>query len=85
MALGWEHNTESLGRTIEVSLELSSKFEKTSESGVAVDPNPAVDLGAPGDSDSPSIDTSATKKLLPAHLQSMFEDANKHLTAEQAE
>ena len=43
MALGGEDNAESLGRTIEVSLELSSKAEKTSESGVAVDPDPAVD------------------------------------------
>ena len=60
-----------------VSLELSSKSEKTSESGVAVDPDPTVDLGAPGHSDSPWIDTSATEKLLPAHLQSMFEDAKK--------
>ena len=85
MALGGKDNTKFLGRTLEVSLELSSKAEKTSESGVAVDPDPAVDLGAPGHSDSPSTDTSATEKLLPAHLQSMFEDAKKHLTAEQAE
>ena len=82
---GGEDNTESLGRTIEVNLELSCKPEKTSESGVAVDPDPAVDLGGPGHSDSSSADTSATEKLLPAHLQSMFEDAKKHLTAEQVE
>ena len=86
MALEGEDNTDLLGRTIEVSLELSSKSEKTLESGVAIDPDPA--LGHPDSSstfDSSSTDASTTEKLLPAHLQSMFEDAKKDLTMEQVE
>ena len=88
---GGGDNTNLLDRTIEVSLELSSKSEKTLESGVAIDPDSAVDLRALGHSDSSSpsdsssTDASMTDKLLHAHLQSMFADAKKNLRVEHAE